>query len=77
MSCLIEIWTMVGEQQTLYTPACPSCGWIGSDGTMAEAEHEGSMHERGERHPWQLAPGEARTWAPGTPNGLDRRERSG
>jgi hypothetical protein len=51
MTCLFEIWTMVGEKETLYTPACLSCGWIGSDGTMAEAEHEGGMHERGERHP--------------------------
>jgi hypothetical protein len=54
VSCLIEIWTMVGEQQTLYTPACLNCGWIGSDGTMPEAEAEGAMHERGERRPWQL-----------------------
>jgi hypothetical protein len=55
VSCLIEIWTMVGEQRTLYTPACLNCGWIGSDGTMPEAEDEGAMHERGERRPWQLA----------------------
>jgi len=34
MACIIEIWTMVGEQQTLYTPACLTCGWIGSDGTL-------------------------------------------
>jgi hypothetical protein len=58
VSCLIEIWAMVGEQQTLYTPVCLTCGWIGSDGTMAEAEHEGGMHERGEVQPWIMAPGQ-------------------
>lgn len=31
-------------------------GWIASDGTGLEAEREGAMHERGERHPWQMAP---------------------
>jgi hypothetical protein len=62
VSCLIEIWTMVGEQRTLYTPACLNCGWIGSDGTMPEAEAEGAMHERGERRPWQMAPGQEPGW---------------
>jgi hypothetical protein len=72
LACIIEIWTMVGETQTLYTPTCLTCGWHGGDGTMAEAEREGAMHESGERHPWQVAPGEVKTWAPGTPNGPDR-----
>jgi hypothetical protein len=62
VSCLIEIWTMVGEQQRLYTPACLSCGWIGSDGTRVEAEREGGMHERGERQPWIMAPGQTPGW---------------
>jgi hypothetical protein len=53
---------MVGEQGTLYTPACLTCGWIGSDGTMAEAEYEGGMHERGERQPWIMAPGQRVGW---------------
>jgi hypothetical protein len=63
----VEIWTMVGETQTLYTPSCLSCGWIGSDGTRPEAEEEGRMHERGERHPWQIAPGPVVPWRPGGP----------
>jgi hypothetical protein len=66
VSCLIEIWTMVGEQRTLYTPACLNCGWIGSDGTMPEAEAEGAMHERGERRPWQMAPGQEPGWGTGS-----------
>jgi hypothetical protein len=53
---------MVGERRTLYTPACLNCGWIGSDGTMPEAEGEGAMHERGERRPWQMAPGQEPGW---------------
>jgi hypothetical protein len=36
---------MAGEKQTLYTPACLACGWIG-DGTMLETEREGTMHLR-------------------------------
>lgn len=53
---------MVGEQQTVYTPACLSCGWIGSDGTRLDAEREGAMHERGERQPWQMAPHQRPGW---------------
>jgi hypothetical protein len=53
---------MVGEQRTIYTPACLSCGWIGSDGTRLEAEREGEMHERGERQPWQMAPHQRPGW---------------
>ena len=53
---------MVGEQGTLYTPACLFCGWIGSDGTRPEAEAEGGMHERGERQPWIMAPGQTPAW---------------
>ncbi|HVX31702.1 MAG TPA: hypothetical protein VHA80_01060 [Solirubrobacterales bacterium] len=57
---------MVGERGTLHTPACLTCGWIGGDGTHAEAEGEAAMHERGERQPWQFPRGQApRVWQPG------------
>jgi hypothetical protein len=68
-SHVVEFWEMVGESRTAYTPACLNCGWIGSDGSRVEAEAEGVMHERGERHPWQLGPGEIRPWRPGGPTG--------
>jgi hypothetical protein len=42
-SHVVEIWEMVGESRTLNTPACLICGWIGSDGSRAEAEHEGRI----------------------------------
>jgi hypothetical protein len=58
---------MIGEDQIIYTPACLSCGWVGSDGGRAEAETEGAMHERGERQPWQLAPGTPSPWRPADP----------
>jgi hypothetical protein len=64
LACVIEIWTMVGERGTTYSPACLACGWCGGDGTRAEAEAESRMHERGERQPWQLAPGTAKPWEP-------------
>jgi hypothetical protein len=53
---------MRGEQLTIFTAACLSCGWVGDDGTRAAAEHEIKMHERGERHPWHLAPGQVPGW---------------
>jgi hypothetical protein len=63
---VVEIWERRGEKETQWTPACLLCDWIGSDGTHAEAEQEGQMHERGERHPWQFAPGETpEPWRPG------------
>lgn len=62
MACIIDYWETKGEKQTLYTPACLSCGWIGSDGTMAEAEREGAMHARGEVHPWIMQPGQKPGW---------------
>jgi hypothetical protein len=62
---IVEFWEMVGEQRTMVTPACLNCGWIGSDGTRPGAEEEPRMHERDERNPWQLAPGEVRPWQPG------------
>jgi hypothetical protein len=62
MACLVEIWTLVGEKQTLYTPSCLTCGWVGGDGSRVEAEAEGRMHERGERQPWQIVPGQAAGW---------------
>jgi hypothetical protein len=46
----------------MWSPACLSCGWYGSDGTRFEAEEEVRMHERGERHPWQMAPGQKPGW---------------
>lgn len=66
-SHIVELWEMVGEARTVYTPACLVCGWIGGDGSRAEAEREGRMHERGERQPWQLEPGTATAWRPGDP----------
>jgi hypothetical protein len=71
-SHVIELWEMVGETRTLFTPACLNCGWVGSDGTRGEAEEEGLMHERGERHPWQLRPGSATPWRPGDPTTRER-----
>lgn len=65
MACTTEIWERHGEKGTEYTPACLTCAWIGSDGTRRQAVEEAGMHERGERHPWQLAPGEIRVWSPG------------
>jgi hypothetical protein len=65
----MELWETIGEARTIYTPACLACGWIGSDGTYAEAEAEGQMHERGERQPWQLPPGTPSPWRPGAPTG--------
>lgn len=64
---VIEYWEMAGDRRTQWTPACLACGWIGSDGTRAEAEEEAAMHERGERRPWQLERGEAEPWRPGDP----------
>jgi hypothetical protein len=64
---LIEIWKAEGEHGTLCTAFCLTCNWMGGDGTRGEAETEAGMHERGERHPWQLAPGEAEAWKPGNP----------
>ena len=62
---LIEIWEAEGERDTLCTAFCLVCGWMGGDATRGDAEAEAEMHERGERHPWQLAPGEAKPWKPG------------
>jgi hypothetical protein len=59
---IIEYWPMRGEKITVWAPACLSCGWHGGDGTRAEAEAEAAMHERGERQPWQLAPGQRPGW---------------
>ena len=64
VACIVEIWGMKGEKGSQWTPACLTCAWIGSDGTRAEAETEARMHERGERQPWQLAPGTIRPWEP-------------
>jgi hypothetical protein len=58
----VEIWEMVGEKQTLYSPACLSCGWYGSDGTRAEAEAEARMHERGKVQPWIMQAGQEAGW---------------
>jgi hypothetical protein len=49
------LWERKGERGSQWTPACLSCGWSGT-GAHAEAEAEGAMHLRGERHPWQTAP---------------------
>ena len=59
---VIEYWPMVGERQTLWTPACLNCGWYGSDGMRAEAEEEAAMHERGEVQPWIMQPGQKPAW---------------
>jgi hypothetical protein len=67
LSHVVELWEMVGETGTVYTPACLSCGWIGGDGPRVEAEREGRMHERGERQPWRPEPGNAPDWRPGDP----------
>lgn len=65
MTCTVEIWERKGERETQYTPACLKCSWIGSDTSYADAVAEGEMHVRGERQPWQIAPGEVRrAWAP-------------
>jgi hypothetical protein len=65
--CHCEIWERKGEKETQFTAACLLCNWIGSDTTHTEAVEEGEMHERGERHPWQMAPGTALPWSPGDP----------
>jgi len=65
---VIEIWEMVGDKRTIYTPVCLSCGWFGSDGTMVEAQGEIEMHERGERPPWVHDPSQPIVpWRPGDP----------
>jgi hypothetical protein len=61
---IVELWEMVGDSRTIYTPACLNCGWIGGDGTRLEAETEAGMHERGERQPWHLGPGSVEPWRP-------------
>ena len=63
MPHLVELWEMRGDRRTIFTPACLNCGWVGSDTTRrAAAVADGRLHEDGGRHPWQLAPGERRTW---------------
>jgi hypothetical protein len=62
MAVYIEIWTMVGERGTIYSPACLYCGWCGGDGTRAEAKADARMHECGERQPWQMAPRQKPGW---------------
>ncbi|MBS1892118.1 MAG: hypothetical protein JST59_12545 [Actinobacteria bacterium] len=62
MACTIDFWERRGERQTVWTPHCLDCGWIGSDTTMAEAEHEGEMHLRGEVQPWIMQPGMIPAW---------------
>lgn len=61
MACTTEIWERRGEKETQRTPACLACSWIGSDGssdgTRGQAEEEAGMHERRERHPWQIGLG--------------------
>ena len=53
----VELWEMVGEKRTIFTPACLSCGWIGADGPRLKAEEQGRRHEAGEVPPWIVAPG--------------------
>jgi hypothetical protein len=60
---LVEIWKMKGPRGAIHTPACLSCGWVGEEtNRRVMAVREGEMHERGERWPWQVAPGETRSF---------------
>ncbi len=46
-----------------WTSVCADCPWMGGDHTRREpAEADAEKHRRGERWPWQLAPGEE--WTP-------------
>jgi hypothetical protein len=71
MAHSIELWETKGEKTTMVTTVCLACGWHEGDGTRAKAETEAGMHDRGERYPWQLAPGEAKPWRPGCPVGSE------
>ncbi|HTR74554.1 MAG TPA: hypothetical protein VMH33_04765 [Solirubrobacterales bacterium] len=46
---------MQGEAGTLWTPACLSCGWVGTGGPRRAAEAEGSRHEADEAAPIVIA----------------------
>ena len=61
--CLVELWEMRSDDRTLWTPACLSCGWVGSDThRRAAAVADGRRHEEGLRDPWQMAAGEHSGW---------------
>ena len=65
----VELWEMVGDGRTIFTPACLACGWIGGDTLhRRDADAEGRRHEEGKREPWQLAVGEHSEWD-GDPRG--------
>jgi hypothetical protein len=63
VSHAIELWEMIGDERTIFTAACLSCGWVGGDTRhRLDALVEGRRHEDGLREPWQMAPGEHSGW---------------
>lgn len=48
MPHIVEIWDMEGDGGTVWTPACLSCGWVGTGGPRPAAETEAALHEAGE-----------------------------
>lgn len=68
MAHIVEIWEMRGDDGTLWTPACLSCGWVGTDGPRAAAVVAAARHEADES-------AGAATVRPagGIPRSLDRR----
>lgn len=67
MACIIEIWTMVGDKQMPYSPACLSYGWHGGDGSRLEAEQEPGCTDAA-TPPWIMARGQRPGWE-GDPRG--------
>jgi hypothetical protein len=57
----IEIWDERRETDHVL-PGLPVLRLDRQRRTRLEAEREGAMLERGERHPWQMAPGEKLSW---------------
>ncbi len=48
-----------------YTAVCEACSWMSGDYSDREdAERDGEMHERRERHPWEVPLGEIRNGRP-------------
>ena len=49
----------------VYTAVCETCFWMSADYTEIEdAERDARMHERGERHAWEVGPGGVQEWSP-------------
>lgn len=44
MAHIVEIWEMHGDSGKTWTPACLSCGWVGTGTSRLVAEAEAELH---------------------------------